>query len=261
MFTVSSADGTSIAVDRRGDGPAVIVVGGAFSDRRHPVVSAISHALSPEFEVVTYDRRGRGDSGDALPYAVEREIEDLAAVIEVTGGPAAVLGLSSGAALAVLAAAAGVPIRRLALNEPPYVVDDTRPGPGAPTAAALTELAARDRDETVRVFMTAMGLPGEVIEGMRGSPMWGGLVAVAHTLAYDAAVLGDESRLPAQACAAIGVPTLVVDSSASPEWMRNAAAAVVEAIPTARALTLEGQDHFTADPGDLARGIAPFLQE
>ena len=260
MNTVTSADGTSIAFDVSGEGPVVVVVGGAFSDRKHFLVTQIAELLAPHFTVCNYDRRGRGDSTDAPAYAVEREVEDLAAVIGHIGGSANVLGLSSGAALSLEAAAAGVPITKLALHEPPYVVDDTRPGGPQPTAKELAELASTGRSgECVTVFMTAMGLPAEVLAGMEQSPMWPGLVALAPTLAYDAAVIGDDQELPARRAATITAPTLAIDCDSSPQWLRNTTARVADTIPGARHATLTGQDHFTMNPADLAPILVEFF--
>jgi pimeloyl-ACP methyl ester carboxylesterase len=262
MNKVTSADGTEIAFDQSGDGPPVIIVGGAFSDRAHFVVTQIAELLAPHFTVYNYDRRGRGDSGNTLPYAIEREVEDLAALIEHAGGSANVFGLSSGAALALEAAAAGLNITKLALHEPPYVVDDKRGGDPRPTAKELTELTdAGKRTEAVEVFMTAMGLPAPAIEGMKQAPMWPGLEGLAHTLAYDAALTGDDDALPADRAANIKSATLTVDCDSSPEWLRNTTKAVADAIPNASHTTLEGQDHFTMNPADLAPVLVKFFRD
>ncbi len=195
--------GTKIAVDRYGSGPAIALVGGAFTDRR--ALAALAQALAPSFTVLAYDRRGRGDSGDTPPYAVAREIEDLAAVLAMAGGPACVFGHSSGAGLAVLAAADGVPIGRLAVYEPPYLVGkgDHLPPPGL--AAQMTELASSGRrGEAVEFWMKdTVGLPGEAIAQMRQGPAWPALEAIVATAAYDAMIMAGQERgdpLPAARC-------------------------------------------------------------
>ena len=170
--TVTSADGTTIAVERAGEGPPVILVGGAFNDRS--TVAGLAAVLSADFTAVTYDRRGRGASGDSATYAADREIDDLAAVISYAGGPAGVFGHSSGAVLALEAAARGLDITKVAAYEPTYVIEGTRPRPGDDLAGRLRALLDQgDRDGAVALFQAeVVGLPGEIIAGMRGSPMW-----------------------------------------------------------------------------------------
>jgi pimeloyl-ACP methyl ester carboxylesterase len=240
MQKVTSKDGTAIAFERFGDGPPVVVVGGAFCDRSVGV--ELAGMLSDRFTGVTYDRRGRGDSGDTLPYEVDREIEDLAAVIEAVGGSAQVYGISSGSALSALAAAAGLPIVRLTLFEPPYRV------PGAPPAPeryldTLVELTSSGRlDDAVEYFMVAaVGQPPEQVAQMRATPMWAPLAAMAPTLVYDAHVMGD-SAVPT-ALGSLTTPTLVVHSNGSPAWLRDAAAATAKALPNAELRGLDGDFH------------------
>ena len=192
MHTITSRDGTTIAYDREGDGDPLILVGGAFSYRRYPGQVKLAELLSARFTVYSYDRRGRGDSGDTAPYAVEREIEDLAAVINAAGGHAHVWGLSSGAVLALEAAAAGLPIRRLAVQEPPLVVDPADRRPPADLRQHVTGLIdAGQRGEAVRYYMVdGMGAPAFVPRLLRLMPgVWKKLTAVAHTLPYDAALI------------------------------------------------------------------------
>jgi pimeloyl-ACP methyl ester carboxylesterase len=249
---VSSADGTSIAVERAGEGPPVILIGGAFNDRS--TVAGLAAVLAPEFTAVTYDRRGRGDSGDTPPYAVEREIDDLAAVISYAGGPAGVFGHSSGAVLALEAAASGLDITQIAAYEPSYVVEGTRPRPGDDLVGRLEALLGQgDRDGAVVLFQTeVVGLPAEMIEGMRGSPMWGWFTGLAHTLPYDVTLCGPGMRLPASRLAAITVPVLAIGGGASPPWLPTAAQAVADAVPGGRYVTLDGQDHgVLQQPGAL----------
>jgi pimeloyl-ACP methyl ester carboxylesterase len=190
MNTVDSKDGTSIAYDRVGEGPAVVLVDGALCSRAQGPMPELAALLAAGFTVYNYDRRGRGDSGDATEYEVDREIEDLAAVIEAAGGSAYVYGTSSGAALALRAAAAGVPITKLAVFEAPFVVDGSRKPVPREWVSELRGLADRPAD-AIRYFMTkGIGLPGFVVSLMKLMPAWRGMKAVAHTLWYDAEVVG-----------------------------------------------------------------------
>ena len=260
MPTVTSADGTRIAYDQTGTGPALILVDGAMCHRAFGPMPALAPLLAGHFTVITYDRRGRNESTDTEPYAVEREIEDLGALINVAGGSAMVYGISSGAALAVLATASGLPVTRLALYEPPY-----RPGATDADRAAATqyrdrmaELGAAGRPgDMVRAFMALVGTPPEAIEGMAQSPMWPMFEAVGPTLAYDAAVMGDNA-VPVDRAATITVPTLVAAGGASPEWMRAAAHELAGAIPDHREATLDGQTH-EVDPAVLAPALIAFF--
>ncbi|MFG1701669.1 alpha/beta fold hydrolase [Nonomuraea sp. M3C6] len=242
----TSADGTAIAFDRCGAGPAVVLVQGAFADRGHPMMTAIAAALAPWFTVVNYDRRGRGDSGDTQPYAVEREIEDLAAVIEVAGGSAMVFGGSSGAALALEAAAVTPAISKLALWEPPYHLDDSAPALPDDFAAQLDALVrAGRRAEVVERFMVAAEVPPAAVAAMRAQPSWPQAEAVAHTLAYEAAVLGSGNALAGR-LAGVTQPTLVLNGENSPLWMANAGLAVAAAVPGAVRRVLADQAHNVA---------------
>lgn len=261
METVTSADGTSIAYQRSGEGPPLILVGGAMSDRAS--AASLAELLSSSCTVLTYDRRGRGDSGDTAPYAPEREIGDLAALIEAVGGAASVYGHSSGAVLSLEAAAHGLPITKLGLYEPPFMVDDSRPPVPDDFVATLDELAAAGRrGDAVAYFMTTgVGLPSEMVEEGRREPMWPALERLAHTLAYDGLIMGDTMRgrpLPAERWSSVTIPVLVLDGGASPEWQREAAQALAEVLPNAEHRTLEGQTHG-ADPTILAPVLREFL--
>ncbi|MFC5746225.1 alpha/beta fold hydrolase [Actinomadura rugatobispora] len=256
--TAASADGTPIVFDRGGAGPVLVLVHGAFTDRSHPVLAEVARTLAPWFTVINYDRRGRGASGDARPYAVQREIEDLAAVIEAAGGTAMVFGGSSGAALALRAAARLPAITRLALWEPPYHVD-----PGAPElphdfASRLTALVdGGARGEAVELFMVrAAEVPADLVGAMRADPSWRQMEALAHTLAYEAEVMGPGNPLPAGTAASIEQPVLVLNGQNSPAWMSNAGTALARAVPGAVHRTLPGQDHDVA-----AQALAPELLE
>ena len=257
MKRVISRDGTAIAYDQTGAGPAVIMVGGAFSFRAYAGNVRLAGLLARRFSVINYDRRGRGDSGDTAPYSVAREVEDLAALIEAAGGSAFVYGMSSGAALALEAAASGLNIIGLALYEPPYMVGEGGHRPPPDHQAQLKRLIAGDRrGDAVTYFMReVMGIPGIIVMAMRLLPFWSKLKTVAHTLPYDSAVMGDFS-LPAARLASIAVPTLIVGGGKSPAVLRRAVHAVAEAVPQARHRVLEGQSHNVS-----MTALAPVLEE
>lgn len=247
---VTSSDGTTIAFDRYGEGPSLIFVNGATAIRAYD--ARLANVLASNFTVYAYDRRGRGDSGDTPPYAVEREIEDLDAVIQVAGGSAFVLGFSSGAVLALRAAASGLDIAKLAVYEPPFIVDDSRPPIPDDYVEQLDTLVAEGRrDDAWAYFMTtAAQMPEEVVAGMLSEPWVQSMEEVAHTIAYDGRVMGDTMSgkpLSPKPWNAITVPTLVMDGGASPDWMRNSAQALASILPDVQHRTLEGQDHGPAD--------------
>ncbi|MDG0791060.1 alpha/beta hydrolase [Cohnella ginsengisoli] len=241
-FAVSK-DGTRIAYDAVGKGRAVILVGGAFSYRTFPGLQKLAGLLAPDFTVVNYDRRGRGDSEDQKTYEVQREVEDLDAVIEANGGDARVWGLSSGAALALEAAASGVGMVRLALYEPPYLAGGKGRVPPAQQRAQLERLIAEGkRDEAVKYFLRLMGAPGFAITMMRIMPFWPRLRAVAHTLPYDAAIMGDYS-LPAARLASVRMPVLAIGGAKSPAALQEAVRQVGKAVPHGESRLLERQNH------------------
>jgi pimeloyl-ACP methyl ester carboxylesterase len=254
MNEVTSSDGTTIVFDRSGDGPSVILVSGGSTART--ANAPLAALLSRRFTVFNYDRRGRGGSGDTAPYAVDREVEDIAAVIDAAGESALLYGTSSGAALALEATASGLDIRKLALWEPPYILEG-RPRPPADTANTFTELvAAGRRGDAVEFFMTqVVGLPPEFVVEARRAPWWQAQEALAHTLAYDATIMGDYS-LPSERAAAVRVPTLVIAGGTSFPFMRETAQALAEVIPDAQRRILEGQDHDVAP-----EALAPVLEE
>jgi pimeloyl-ACP methyl ester carboxylesterase len=256
MEKIRSKDGTTIAFDRLGEGPALIVVNGALATRAD-VLSTTEGPdnanLARHFTVFAYDRRGRGDSGDTPPYAVEREVEDIDALITEAGGSAFVLGHSSGAVLA-LEAARLLPgkITKLALYEPPFIIDDSRPPLPHDYVARLKELTSSGRrGEAVAYFMTsAVGAPAEEVNRMRSAPMWPGLEAVAHTIAYDGQVMGDTmwgNPSSIQRWASVTTPTLVMDGGASPAHMHYAAEALVGILPHAQHRRFPGQGHGAAN--------------
>ena len=262
MNRVQSADGTTIAFDKSGKGPAIILVGGAFEQRALDTGTAQLAALplmAQHFTVYHYDRRGRGDSTDTQPYAVEREIEDIEALIDDAGGSAFVVGQSSGAALAMEAAPElGDKVQKLAMYEPPYNSDDTARQAWRDYRKKLNDLlAANRRGDAVGLFMMLLGMPAEHLEGMHQHPMWPMFEAVAPTLAYDAAVLGDDASVPIERVAAVAVPTLIMDGGATPfPFMHVTALALAKAIPNAQHRTLEGQTHEVT-----AEALAPALVE
>jgi pimeloyl-ACP methyl ester carboxylesterase len=255
MQTVTSKDGTTIAFDRLGQGPAVVLVSGGSVDRTSN--APLAALLAAHCTVFNYDRRGRGPSGDTPPYAVEREVEDIEAVIDAAGGSACVYGSSSGAALA-LEAARQLPtmVTKLALWEPPFILAG-RPHPPADTAKTFTELvAAGRRGDAVEFFMAqVVGLPAEFVAQARSQPWWPAQEALAHTLAYDATIMGDYS-LPTERVASVMTPTLVIDGGASFAWMGETAQAVADLLPNGQRRTLEGQQHNVA-----AEALAPVLAE
>ena len=266
MQTVTSKDGTKIAFDKVGSGPAVILVNGALSYRAYPAVAQLAELLGKHFTVYNYDRRGRGDSGDTRPFAKEREIEDLQALVKDAGGKAMVLGFSSGAVLSLDATAVTPGITKLGVYEPPFIIDDSRPPVPSDYAEHLTRLAAEGkREEAVEYFLTkAVGIPAEYIGGMKQDQVtWSGMIGMAHTLAYDAAVVGNVMQgkpLPTDRWVKVTVPVLVVDGGASDAWMHHAADALAKVLPHAHRQTLEGQTH-QVDPTVLAPVIIEFFKQ
>jgi pimeloyl-ACP methyl ester carboxylesterase len=255
---VTSQDGTKIAFDQMGQGPAVVLVCGGSVDRMSN--APLAAALADQFTVYNFDRRGRGDSGDTPPYAVEREAEDIAAVIDAAGGSAFLYGISSGAALA-LEAARLLPskVKKLALYEPPYIVGDTRPRPPADTARIYNDFVSSGRrGDAAEYFMVqVVGLPPEFAAQARNAPWWPAQEALAHTLAYDATIMGDYS-LPAERAGAVTTPTAVIAGGATWDWMRTTAQALAAAMPDAEYRVLEGQEH-NVDPTVLATALTDFF--
>ena len=256
MDTVTSKDGTTIAFDRLGDGPPIILVCGASTDRM--TNAPLATLLAEHFTVFNYDRRGRGDSGDTAPYAVEREVEDLDAVIAAAGGSASVYGTSSGGALALEAAASGFAITKLALWEVPFALDESRRPPADLVERYDEMISAGRRGDAVEYFMSkVVGLPPEFVAYARNAPFWGAQEAIAHTLAYDAMIMGDYS-LPTERAAAVTAPTLVMAGGESFPFMRETARALADILPDGQQRTLEGQEHNVA-PEALARVLEEFL--
>jgi pimeloyl-ACP methyl ester carboxylesterase len=264
MPTVTSKDGTTIAYTALGQGPAVILVDGATGFRWYGEPSELAQLLAAHFTVYCYDRRGRGESSDTQPFAVAREIDDIEALIDAAGGAASLYGISSGGALA-FEATLGLPskVKKLAIYEAPY--DDTEAGVQAwhGYRTQLAEFLATDqRGEAATLFMRFVGAPEEMVAGARQSPMWQIMEAVAPTLAYDAAALGPDRRVPTGRAAAITVPTLIMDGGASEEmmpFMRASAETLAAAIPHAQHEILAGQTH-NVDAKALAPVLTAFFQ-
>lgn len=255
MRKVISKDGTPIAFDQSGEGPPIILVVGAFNDRS--TGAPLAAQLSEHFTVFNYDRRGRGESGDTAPYAIEREIEDLAALLDEAGGSSSVFGYSSGAILALKAKAHGLALSRLALYDPPFLLDDGFPQRAQDISVRLTELISSGRrGDAVELFQTEIvGIPAEIVAQMRQAPFRPELENIAHTLVYEATILGDMPVLVKQ-LPAITVPTLVISGGNNQASMRSAAQTLADALPKAQHRSLEGQTH------DIVPAVlAPVLEE
>lgn len=259
----TSADGTRIAYEVSGSGPALVLVDGALCHRAFGPSRTTAAALAPAFTVHTYDRRGRGESGAGeSPYALERELEDLTAVVGAAGGRVSLLGFSSGAALALEAARAGLPVERIAVYEAPFILDDSH----APNDPRLPEqmqelVEAGRRRDAVRLFMRTVGAPAVMVAVMRVLPVWRRLTAVAHTLPYDLAIVGPHEQgrpLPEGYYDPVTVPVLVMAGGKSPEYMRNAQAAIAAAVPDGRLEVLPGQTHVVK-PKVVAPLVTEFL--
>jgi pimeloyl-ACP methyl ester carboxylesterase len=261
MHTLSSPDGTTIAYDQQGGGTALILVDGALTVHSSGSGAELARLLAPHFTVYGFDRRGRGQSGDTPPYAVDREIDDIEALIDQAGGPAFLYGHSSGGPLAMRAAIRlGSKVSKLAMYEPPYNND---PGAQQAWSQYLSQLAAAlaegRRGDAVALFMRLIGTPAEQVDRMRGAPSWAGWEAVAPTLAYDhAAVLGEPWSVPAGLAARVRVPALVMAGDASLPFMPGAARALSQAIPQGELRTLKGQTH-EVNPGVLAPVLVEFF--
>ena len=263
MTIVRSKDGTAIAFDRIGHGAPLILVDGALCYRSMGQTAELAELLAHDFAVFTYDRRGRGKSTDTAPYAVEREIEDLAAVLNEADGAAFVWGTSSGAALALEAANRLSGIRKLALYEAPFIVDDSRPTTEDDWVRIGEAVAADRRSDAVKIFLKSVGVPDPFIAVMPWMPMWSKLKAIAHTLPYDGAIVQDNQKgrpLPASRWASVIVPTLVMDGGKSPAWMRHANQALANALLNAEYRTLEGQTHMLK-PKVHAPVLVEFIRE
>ncbi len=261
MNTLKSKDGTTIAFDEQGDGPALILVDGALCTRSSGSKPELAKLLAQHFTVYSYDRRGRGASGDTKPYAVEREIEDIDALIDAAGGSAFVYGHSSGGCLALDATVKlGDKVKKLAMYEAPYNDDPEAQKAWGEYLKNLAEALASDRrGDAVALFMAYVGMPAAQIEGMRHAPFWGGMEAIAPTLAYDhAAVMGKDGSIPTERAARIHVPTLVMNGGNGAPFMLETAKTLSKAIPVAKLSTLDGQTH-DVHPEALAPVLVEFF--
>lgn len=261
MKKVTSKDGTSIAYDQAGQGPALILVDGAFGCRTFGPNGPMVPLLADKFTVYTYDRRGRGDSGNTLPYAVEREIEDLAAVIQAAGNSAMLYGISSGAGLVLEAANHGLPVTKVALYEAPYITDDSRDPVPDNFPAHLNELVKAGKSgEVVKEFMTkGVNVPGFAVVMMRFMPAWSKLKALAPTVVYDMTIVDPHQHgkpFEPGEWARVTMPALVISGGKSPAWMQNAMKSLAKVLPNARHQTLAGQTHIVK-----AEALAPVLKE
>ncbi|MFG3053994.1 alpha/beta fold hydrolase [Kitasatospora sp. NPDC048239] len=261
MDKVFSADGTAIAYEQQGSGPAVVLVGGAFMTRGDS--AALGDLLAEHFTVLTYDRRGRGDSGDSPKYDVQREVEDLDALIGRVGGEAMVFGMSSGAVLALEAVARGSAVSRLAVYEPPFITNDSRLPLPADYVTHLTELVEQGAyGDAVAYFMTAaVGMPAEAVAGMRQAPFWTGMEATARTLPYDGQVMGDTMSgrpLPADRWQSVAVPVLVGSGDAGAPQMLDGARELAALADNFALHVFPGQEH-NITPEILAPVLTGFF--
>jgi pimeloyl-ACP methyl ester carboxylesterase len=261
MNKVISKDGTEIAYEKSGKGPTLILVDGALCYRSFGPMRDLAKLLSPHFTVYAYDRRGRGDSGNSLPYAVEREVEDIEALIQEAGGSAFVYGISSGGCLTLEAATTlGNKIKKLAMYEPPYNSDSAARKEWLEYRKQLSEaLAENRRGDAVVLFMKLVGTPAEMIDGMRNAPVWPMFEAVAPTLAYDAAAIGNDRSVPVERAAKVLSPSLVMNGTVIP-FMLDTATTLAKAIPHAQHRTLEGQPH-DVDLSVLAPVLIEFFSQ
>jgi pimeloyl-ACP methyl ester carboxylesterase len=256
MGHVISKDGTQIAFDRSGSGPALILVDGAFCHRAFGPMKPLTPFLEPHFTMFAYDRRGRGESSDTLPYSVEREFEDIEALIHEAGGEAYLYGTSSGAVLAMQAVAHGVNATKLAMYEPPLNDETTRQF--SDYSHKLDDLlAAGKRGDAAALFMSYVGTPEEAINGMKMAPFWSVFESVAPTLAYDAAVMEDGHVL-VETAAKVSIPTLVMAGGATFPFMHETAHKLQAAMPNAQYKVIEGQTHDVA-PDTIAPEIIAFF--
>ena len=260
MKTVTSKDGTTIAFDEWGEGPTVILVDGALQYRAFDQgMVPLAELLAQHFRVIHYDRRGRGDSTDTQPYALEREIEDIEALIDEAGGSSSLYGISSGAALAMEAAIElGDKVSKLAMYEAPYNDDESAQQAWKEYVKQLKELLDADRKgDAVGLFMMLVGASPEDVEGIRQTPMWPLWESIGHTLAYDhIAALGEDAAIPTGRAARVSMPALVMDGSESFPFMHATAVTLARAMPKGQHRTVEGQTHEVS-----AEALAPLLIE
>jgi pimeloyl-ACP methyl ester carboxylesterase len=263
MNTVTSSDGTAIAYEKVGQGPPIVLVDGAFVYRAiDTYVTELAGLLADQFTVYTYERRGRGNSGDTAPYSVAREIDDLEAIIKEAGGSACVMGMSSGAVLTLDAAAAGLPITKLALYEPPFIVDDSHAPRADDYLPVAKQLVAEGRkgDAIAHALTKTAFMPAEMVEGMRTQPFFAAMEAVGHTVFYDGEImegLMSGKPLPTDRWSSVSVPTLIFCGDKTEEWVHRGAEALREVLPSAEVQGLEGRSHHDIAP----EVVAPVLRK
>lgn len=266
MQQVISKDGTPIVYDRYGSGPAIIFVHGATEHRAVAhTMTQLAQLLAEDFTVYQYDRRGRGDSGDTTPYAIEREIEDIDALVQEAGGSAFALGMSSGSLLTLRAAAHGIALTKIALYEPPILLDKSRPPLPADYVSQLKSMALSGRGgDAVALFITAgVGMPEEFVQGMRTQPFWPGLEAIAHTLVYDGLIIGNMMDGDPEALkqwATMTVPTLLIGGTGSPEHMLSGGQALAQTLPNAEYRLLPDQTH-DVEPTAIAPVVKQYFSQ
>lgn len=262
MTTTTSADGTVLGYDAVGTGPTLLIVDGATVSRSYGSSNRMAEHLSDRFTVVSYDRRGRGESTDNTATAgdaVQREIEDIDALITAAGAPAVAFGMSSGAMLLLRAAAELGPdrIAAIALYEPPLMPEGGRDDAAAYTAALTAALGEGRRGDAAALFLARVGMPAEAVDGMRGSPAWAGLEAIAPTLAYDDAAMGDSS-VPDVVVARVRIPVLTLAGGASPRLLQYGARELAQHLEDAAFEEVDGQTH-DADPAAVAAHLRRFF--
>jgi pimeloyl-ACP methyl ester carboxylesterase len=255
MEKVTSKDGTTIAFDRLGEGPVLIMMGGALNNRM--LTSELASLLAADFTVFNYDRRGRSDSTDTPPYSIDKEVDDLDAVVDAAGGSAMLFANCTGGMLALEAVAKGSAITKLVLYEPPYIVDDRQARLDGDFRTMITELLESGRrGDAVKHFLErGVGLRPDVVERVQSMPLWPMLEGLATSLPYDIAVAGDNS-LPTERLPLVTVPTLVMDGTKSPDWQRDSVQALVDTLPDATRTSMEDMNHTFAP-----EGIAPVIRD
>jgi pimeloyl-ACP methyl ester carboxylesterase len=256
MHTVVSKDGAIIAYERTGAGPTVILVGGALQHKSDQLMRRLAPLLAKDFTVISYDRRGRGESTDENSYAPDREIEDLEALIKEAGGPAYAFGMSSGGILTLLAAMKLPDIAKVAVYEAPFISQQQIGTSAAKYIAELKKaIAADQRGNAVKLFMKRIGMPAAMLFIMRLTPMWPQLKALAPTLVYDALIVGD-GTVPKQ-LSSVNIPTLLLTGTSN--QMKDAATAAIHVLPNVRHQILEGQTH-NVKPDVLAPALTSFFK-
>jgi len=256
---INSKDGTIIAYSKTGKGEPLVLIDGAFCHRKFGANVNLPNYLSDHFTVYTYDRRGRGESGNTLPYSVEREFEDLQAVINEAGKNAFVYGISSGAALALEAANAGVSISRMAIFEAPYMVDNSRPLlPDNYLEQISKHINDKEPGKAIQYFLrTGIGMPAFIVWMMQLMPAWKQMKQIAYTLVYDILLLKDNARgkpFAKESWQRIKIPVLVMSGSKSAAWSQNSMRQLSDSLPNAKHVDLVGQSHLVNN-----QKLAPHL--